>query len=50
VKCIEKDCKYRTLNTGDDTRDYYFCEYVGIDVNEGMEECLLDKWDSESDT
>jgi len=45
--CFEKDCKYRTLNTGDEAGDFYYCKFVGIEVGRGLEECLIDKYDRE---
>ena len=45
--CIEKECKYREFNTGDDISDFYFCKLVGIEVDRGNEECLIDKYEKE---
>lgn len=47
MKCIDKECKYRELNGGDDISDYFFCKYTGIEVGIGEDECLLDKWRQE---
>lgn len=44
IPCINKDCEYRKFNGGDDTSDFYFCEYVGVNVDRGNDECLLDKY------
>ena len=30
MKCINKMCAYRELNTGDDRGEFYFCKYVGV--------------------
>lgn len=47
MKCLEKECEYRVLNGGDDISDFYWCKFVGIDVDRGNNECLIDKYDKE---
>lgn len=47
MRCIDKICKHRKLNGGDDISDFYFCEICGISVDRGENECLFDKWDNE---
>lgn len=47
MKCIDKKCKYKELNGGDEVSDFYFCKYCGIDVDRGEDECLIDKWNAE---
>jgi len=42
MNCCDKKCKYKELNGGDEISDFYFCKYVGITVDRGTEECLLD--------
>ena len=49
MKCIEKECKYREFNAGDDISDFYFCKLVGVEVDRGNEECLIDKYEKECD-
>lgn len=45
--CINKDCEYRAWNMGDEIGDFYYCNFVGIEVDRGLEECLVDKFDRE---
>lgn len=47
MKCLEKECEYRVLNGGDDISDFYWCKFVGIAVDRGNNECLIDKYDKE---
>lgn len=47
MRCIDKTCEYRELNGGNENSDYYFCKLVGITVEDGVEECLIDKFDKE---
>ena len=47
--CLEKECEYRKLNGGDDISDFYFCDIVGVDVDRGNNECLIDKYDKEEE-
>lgn len=45
MKCIDKKCKYRELNGGDEISDFYFCKYCGITVERGQQECLIDEFE-----
>lgn len=47
MKCINKKCKHRELNGGDEISDFYFCKECGIAVDRGEDECLLDQLDEE---
>ena len=47
MKCIDKECICREPNGGDKISDYYYCKYVGIEIGDGTDECLLDEYDSE---
>ena len=47
MKCVDKECKYRKLNGGDEISDFYFCEWCGIAVERGLEECLIDRFEKE---
>ena len=49
MRCIDKECKHRELNGGDEISDFYFCKKCGISVGRGEDECLIDKWDAEED-
>ena len=46
MKCIDKECKYRELNGGDEISDFYFCKYCGITVERAQQECLIDKFET----
>jgi len=48
MKCIDKECEYRVLNGGDGISDFYYCEFVGIAVDRGNDECLIDEFDKET--
>lgn len=48
MKCIDKKCEFRELNGGDESSDFYFCKYCGIDVDRGESECVIDIWESEA--
>lgn len=47
MKCLEQECEYRVLNGGDDISDFYWCEFVGISINRGNDECIIDEFDKE---
>ena len=47
MKCIDKECKYKILNGGDEISDFYFCKFCGITVERGQEECLIDEFERE---
>ena len=50
MKCINKECKYRELNGGDEISDFYYCKYCGITVERGQKECLIDEFGKENST
>ena len=50
MKCINKECKHRELNGGDEISDFYFCKYCGITVDRGQQECLIDECEKKYDT
>lgn len=43
MNCIDKQCEYRILNSGNDNTDFYYCKVVGIEVDDGNYECIEDK-------
>jgi len=47
MNCYDKKCKYKELNGGDEISDFYFCKYVGITVDRGNEECLIERFERE---
>ncbi len=49
MKCIDKICDYREFNTRDDVGNFYYCKYVGIEVDRGNDECLLDRFNKENE-
>lgn len=50
MNCAEKECIYKIWNGGDEIGDFYFCKFVGIEVDRGREECLIDKFEREDMT
>lgn len=50
LNCAEKECIYKIWNGGDEIGDFYFCKFVGIEVDRGREECLIDKFEREDMT
>jgi len=45
--CYDRKCNYRELNGGDEISDFYYCKYVGMTVDRGQDECLIDQFDKE---
>jgi len=49
MNCYDKQCKYKELNGADEISDFYYCKFVGIAVDRGNEECLIDRFNREID-
>jgi len=47
MNCCDKQCNYKELNGGDEISDFYFCKYIGVTVDRGNEECLVDRFERE---
>ena len=43
MKCKDKECKHKEWNGGDGISDFYFCKEVGVSVERGECECLLEE-------
>ena len=47
MKCKDKECKHKEWNGGDGISDFYFCKEVGVSVERGECECLLEEMEKQ---